>query len=80
MNGRVDKYIHEQKEKIQAAILRGESVEGSLPVRIIEFAMKEPVIVDSILFDGYMKGLQNASMFDMNKKIADDYNKKPEES
>lgn len=67
MNGRVDNYIQEQKLKIQEMVIRGENPEGTIPVRIIELAIKEPVIVDTILFDGYMKGLQKKSMFDMRR-------------
>lgn len=79
MNGRVDNYIQELKVKIQEMVIRGENPEGTIPVRIIELAIKEPVVVDSILFDGYMKGLQKKNLFEMRKSGGFD-DEKSEES
>ena len=74
---RLERYIFDQKQKIQEKILRREPTEGTLPDRILKLAQEDPNVVDTILFDGWM--MKSSEIFEHRKRLIEK-NKKPEES
>lgn len=77
ISARLEKYIFIQRQKLQAKILQKEPTEGTLSDRILKLAETDPVLVDTILFDGYM--MKSGEIFEHRRRLIDK-NKKPEES